>query len=386
MEETSEFNLVNKFISNDMKKISDNIKQQLMAFNLLEITGMGNQEIKHSNILFWMFGANEHNLKYKIFEAFLKKVIDNNDNTNLENLKSYVNLPKENITFYREKANIDLLAVDHKNKVVIVIENKIYAKERDNGRDGGQLKKYFDFIKNEYKSYKQFFIYLTIDKEMPSEDNQEIWLTSSHSMIGECVEEILKEKNDSNETILILKSYVDLLKRKNIMADKNLQKLCEEIWENPDYADAIDIINRYRTTNLDKLYQNLYKEFLEENKNESEYYIKTQVSELLYSKILNESWAKSKEIIFDLCIEKGKDYIWFGYVHHIDRFEETPILKELYIELYGKNSKPTKQKRKIMILENEIKNDQLEELTKKYILKFRNEILKFENIVTKILN
>ena len=43
-----------------------------MDFNIFEITGLGNQEIKHSNTLAWLFGDNEHELKYQILERFLK--------------------------------------------------------------------------------------------------------------------------------------------------------------------------------------------------------------------------------------------------------------------------------------------------------------------------
>ena len=47
------------------------IKNSVMDFNIFEITGLGNQEIKHSNTLVWLFGDNEHGLKYQILEKFL---------------------------------------------------------------------------------------------------------------------------------------------------------------------------------------------------------------------------------------------------------------------------------------------------------------------------
>ena len=113
-----------------IKDILDKIKNSVMNFNILEITGMGSQEIKHSNILAWMFSNSEHNLEYKILEGFLKKVVDANEiNETTTFLKHYIYLPKndKNITIYREKDNIDLLIVDNANKVVIAIENKVYA-------------------------------------------------------------------------------------------------------------------------------------------------------------------------------------------------------------------------------------------------------------------
>jgi hypothetical protein len=379
--------LVKRFITNDIERISNEVKQHIMAFNLLEITGMKMQEIKHSNILLWMFGANQHKLGYKIFEIFLKKIMKKNVNTNFERLKQYVNLCTKNIKFYREKDNIDLLAVDYSNKVVIVIENKIYAKERDSGDDGGQLKKYFDFINHEYKNFDKFFIYLTLDEKMPSaQKNQDIWLVASYIMIGESIEDILKEEIDSNETILILQSYVDLLKRKNIMEDKKLKELCETIWDNQDYANAIDIINQYRMSKLDKLYNNLYKKFLAWNEAESNYWIKTKMSEELYKTLINKSWNNESDVIlFDLCIHKDKNEIWFGYVHSKNILNTNQVLQQLYFDLFQKKSKFTSQTLKIKIHEDDIKEQSLDELTEKYLDEFQKEIQKFESAISKVL-
>ena len=161
---------VKYFIFNDdVQHILSSINDNLMDFNILEITGMGNQEIKHSNILGWLFDDSEHNLEYHILDNFLKKVIEENrkDTVNekmlnkLDKLQSYIYLSekKKEITIYREKDNIDLLIVDEANKVIIIIENKVYASERTDGIDGGQLKKYEDSINQKYNDeYKKYFI------------------------------------------------------------------------------------------------------------------------------------------------------------------------------------------------------------------------------------
>jgi len=92
MSSNTKLDLVKKFIFNDnVQYILSNINDNLMDFNILEITGMGVQEIKHSNILGWVFDDSEHNLGYKILEEFLKKVIlKNQDNAEIEKLKQYL--------------------------------------------------------------------------------------------------------------------------------------------------------------------------------------------------------------------------------------------------------------------------------------------------------
>ena len=253
-----EFNSIKSFIFDDeVQKLFEDINNNVLDFNILEITGMGSQEIKHSNILGWMFSDSEHNLECKILEGFLKKVIEANEVDETTNfLKHYVYLPnkKRNITIYREKDNIDLLIVDDTNKVVIAIENKVYASERADGEDGGQLQKYFDIVNDKYKDFKnKYFIYLTIDQSIPTAtDNQNIWLCATHEMIGQVVEDVIESQNLLPKAEMILTSYIDLLKRRNIMEDKNLEELCKKIWDKN--SKALDILFRYRTTNLDKLY------------------------------------------------------------------------------------------------------------------------------------
>ena len=129
---SEEFNLIKSFIFDDeVQKLFEDINNNVLDFNILEITGMGNQEIKHSNILGWLFSDAEHNLEYKILESFLKKIIALNE---IENLQDYLYLSKhrKDIVIYREKDNIDLLIVDDANKVLFAIENKVFAGERIN--------------------------------------------------------------------------------------------------------------------------------------------------------------------------------------------------------------------------------------------------------------
>ena len=58
---------VQKFIySDDIQDDFEEINNLLLPINVLEVTGMGYQEIKHSNVLAWMFGDNSHQLGHEI--------------------------------------------------------------------------------------------------------------------------------------------------------------------------------------------------------------------------------------------------------------------------------------------------------------------------------
>lgn len=253
--------ILQDFIFNDkVQNILSEINDNVMDFNILEITGMGTQEIKHSNILGWLFDDSEHNLEYQILNNFLKRVIKEKGNCN-DGLQSYLYLSnkKRDISVYREKDNIDLLIVDEANKIVISIENKIYANERIEGEDGGQLQKYENILNEKYHNYDKYYIFLTIDFEYPSEENEH-WLRANYQIIVDTLEEILKIKETTTKTKIVLESYIDLLKRNGIVGKKELQQLCEKIWNNKQYANAIDILMDYRITPIKKIYDMLKDE------------------------------------------------------------------------------------------------------------------------------
>ncbi len=243
---------VKKFIFNDdIQHELLTINNNFMDLNILEITGMGSQEIRHSNILGWLFEDSAHGLEYKILEGFLKKAIEENygntDNRDVLNtLQSYIYLSnqKKDITVYRERDNIDLLLVDESNKVVITIENKVDAAQSEH-----QLKKYENKINEEYKSYVRYFIFLT--KNLDDTYNaEEYWMKANHQMIAEVIDEILATQNIKQDisvkSQIILESYVDLLKRRKIVEDKNIQDLAIKIWKNPEYKKALDILYEYK--------------------------------------------------------------------------------------------------------------------------------------------
>lgn len=386
---SEDFKTVEEFIFDDKtQNLLERINNNVLDFNVLEITGMGTQEIRHSNILSWMFGDNEHQLSYKVLEGFLKKVVEENednefiDDEQKKMLKHYVYLPKydRSFTIFREKNFIDLLLVDENNKVVIAIENKVYANERSDGDDGGQLEKYFKYVNENYKQYEKFFIYLTIDSSCPSEGKKQDWLVASHQIIGETVEHLLEHHSINEKTNLILSSYVDTLKRRNIMEDKNLEELCEKIWAKN--SKALDILYRYRKTDLDKFYN-----MVQEDKRFviHEIFFKTDVHDVLSSHFRCESWEDCDECTIELSFKKFRDNIWFGYWHPDAKelTETNDSYKAIYEKLFGK--KVTKEHQILRINEEDFQNGNFEELTAQFTQKILDEIKRFESIVQEVL-
>lgn len=175
------------------------IKNSVMDFNIFEITGLGNQEIKHSNTLAWLFGDNEHGLKYQILERFLYTVSENKNNISLENnemLKTYIRKLRQGIIkdikilrekYYKinnRKYYIDIMIVDGKGNYAITIEHKIEASESDK-----QLSSYREIVRDQYEKFIPIF--LTKDGRLPEDESeQQYWLTATHSMVGQSLNKL----------------------------------------------------------------------------------------------------------------------------------------------------------------------------------------------------
>ena len=250
---TDENNLkdVQAFIYSDaLENYLKEIDKLLLPINSLEITGMGSQEIKHSNILAWIFDDNQHRLGYQVLEKFLRNItkiqhnLRNNVNEdNLKELRHYVYFPKtsRNITVKREWKNIDLLIEDEANKVVIAVENKIDS-ELSN-----QLSRYEKIVTEQFPGeagedcWESYFIFLTpdgldasieIEKLGLSKDAtiKQEWLSADYQSIYDAIRYFTSMTNQDvpEQAVMILQSYNELLIREGIVPDNDLQELCSK--------------------------------------------------------------------------------------------------------------------------------------------------------------
>ncbi|MCT7646717.1 hypothetical protein [Aliarcobacter butzleri] len=166
--------------------------------------------------------------------------------------------------------------------------------------------------------------YLTIDGLSPeSEENQKIWLNATHEMIGEAVEDILEKQTILPKAEMILTSYIDLLKRRNIMSDKNLEELCKKIWDKN--SKALDILFRYRTTNLDKLYDLIIDNynFYHDDYND----IKLDTIDKIYQYIYNQDWLKSEERAIDIqIVKKATDLLTRNRTQNSEQIHLKPLI------------------------------------------------------------
>ena len=173
-------------------------------FNIFEILNISHLEIKHSDVLDYLFNNKEsHNLKDTFLKEFIYEVeAASNIDLNLTLDDSY--------TIKREyaipKGFVELLLISYKHKTIIVIENKIQSKERDN-----QLKKYKEHFKDKGAGYKLVFIYLTMNDEKASDDE---YISVNYTTVIKSLERVLRYKNYSEKIEYFLEDYLEVLLKK----------------------------------------------------------------------------------------------------------------------------------------------------------------------------
>lgn len=218
--------------------ISDQMFESLEVYakepNIFSILGISTKELKHSNILGWLFDPNgSHGLGTYFLKKFLIEVsIDSRvDDFSIVEISS---LKLENARVKREWKHIDILI--EIDQLVIVIENKIFS-----GEHKGQLSKYKKLIDDDdqYKSFKKLYIYLTPFGIESSEN--ESYINISYGLIIQILETIIKSLIVSiNPAVsLYIKDYINIIKT-TIMETSEINNLALSIYKN--HSDLINII------------------------------------------------------------------------------------------------------------------------------------------------
>lgn len=244
------------FINDPNLEKLDSISNKFNPFNVLGIEKM---EIRHSNFLAWLLAPKEnHNLGDYFLKKFLTKVIaENSDNLNSEIDNTTYLIDFSDAVVYREKDHIDILIVSERNKLVVIIENKIKAKE-----SRYQLENYLSFINEQYVTYNRIPIYLTLYGDEP-ENCPEYISVSYESIIYPLIKDCLDLKKDAlpKEIALFINYYLKTLK-KLLGMDKEIEKMCIEIYN--AHKNAIERIFETVEQYKDSL-QPVFEDFINNN-------------------------------------------------------------------------------------------------------------------------
>ena len=217
-------------------------------FNIFQALKLQNNEVKHSNFLGWLLTPFEsHNL----MDCFLKELLK----IALQNDTSLVDIILSDLTdtkvtlekMANDGRRMDIFIESPRNKLVCVIENKVWSGEGCN-----QLEDYRDFILNhdKYKNYKhKIFLFLTPYKYSLCEDYKG-YIRINYGDILKAINNLMKQYGCllDDDVKIFIEHYKKMVER-NIMGetDKEIIDLCRKIYrENKSAIDLIIENNDYK--------------------------------------------------------------------------------------------------------------------------------------------
>ena len=217
----------------------DALKPWISKINIFDILKISRTEIRHSNILAWLFDANEnHGIGDIFIRSVIQRLIQNNldyFNSNKINVLELLTLDFSNFNIMREWNNIDILLLSQKDRFVICIENKINIGEHSN-----QLVRYREKVQETFpkeEGYDAIFIYLTPDKALPSDIDA--WMPLSYVEILDILNNSIDDKGLEPRVKLIIENYIETLRR-YVVKDKELVQICINIYKK--HKQALDLI------------------------------------------------------------------------------------------------------------------------------------------------
>lgn len=154
-------------------------------FNVFDVLGTAEYEIRHSNVLAWLINSKGSHGLANYFMENLWDYISKDHKLDSVQFNDYtVSREGEN-----EKEKIDLIIKSDKNKWLIVIENKIFSKET-----GNQLDRYRKYIQKKYgNTHNCYFVYLTPEGISPEDSGQVgSWYPVSYKTINKVITGISK--------------------------------------------------------------------------------------------------------------------------------------------------------------------------------------------------
>lgn len=220
----------------DLDNIEDQLKDYLKGFNVFDTLKVSRTEIRHSNVLAWLFDPREtHGLGGAFIQSFINVIISKGIiNNNIDKVKLLLT-QFDNYRLFREKNNIDILAVNDSEqaKVVLVIENKI-----DSNDHNDQLNRYYEYIESEYDEYERIYLYLTPDGRDPLEESGN-WDLVGYDSIIDAISRTTKKATINQHLQQFIDDYLDILRRE-IVDNNELNEICTEIYNK--HKEALDLI------------------------------------------------------------------------------------------------------------------------------------------------
>ncbi len=217
----------------------ESIEAHLGGFNIFEAIGHTRSEERHSDFLAFLLDPNgSHGLGPEFISRFvieaIKKVMPPEPRP--LSLSEVALMDLEGCLVLREFHRVDILCIDETQQFLLAIENKVGT-----GEHSDQLKRYRSFLETQYPNFRRVLVYLTPDKDAPSD---EAYAPVGYGEVLSIVENLAKKHAGSlgNAVAIALNHYARMLRR-NIVTDE-LVNIAKAIYRK--HRTALDFIFEQR--------------------------------------------------------------------------------------------------------------------------------------------
>lgn len=205
-------------------------------FDSFKMMGVRRKELIHSNILASFFTPSDsHGLGHNFVNEFLKQIPDKTFCGDAISATALQSATDGNVRVYRELENIDLVLEFPVIKLVIGIENKIWADEQEK-----QLERYQEILINRYPNYSKALIFLTPNNKKPTTHNRELEVPiyrMSYVHILNCLSEdnIINAPLSAKAFISQFNTHIE----KYLSRNKHMDELCWQIFKENEEAYSL---------------------------------------------------------------------------------------------------------------------------------------------------
>lgn len=281
-------------LTNNLKSLIElrkqNEKYAIGTMNLFDINNISHYELYHSNILAYLINPNESH-KHREYGAKLLKII--NDNLSEDKILDIVREKVVRTKQTDENRYIDIFI--ETNNAIIIIENKIWAKDQKN-----QLRDYYQFAKTICKNKKIYLCYLTLFGTRPTE----------YSIDNNNLKELLEQNQLSQ-----LSYNTDIIKWLNsLYTQQNEIELKSALIQYTDLIKGLCQIRKGEYMNLNNTVEKMEK--LYDKCSDNDYYE-------IYMQSL-DMFLSSKIYLFIKTILKIKEYL-------VKLIEEKNLTNKIYL-------------------------------------------------------
>jgi hypothetical protein len=200
------------------------------AFSVFRALRVERHEVRHSNFLAWLIDPRESHGQGPLFSRFFLQTVarvvgeGHSVRAKLETFEASTSA----IEVSREADRLDLRVVLPQAKVVIGVENKVFASEHS-----GQLSRYAESIRGDFPDWDSALLYLTLDGDPPSDAR---WLPLTHRHVLAMIEDGIDRLRPGTPPAvrIFIEHYVELLRdlystRIASKAIRHVQQSCGEV-------------------------------------------------------------------------------------------------------------------------------------------------------------